>query len=583
MPRLLAIIMLFSSVALSLVGVLAATALNAQTTETEDERYRLLATTRMSTLEKELNEAAADGFRFVSNGLSLKQTRFSVPEVLTVLEKAVKGDPNVEYLVLSTHRMSTLQKETAEAAAEGYTLVGQIERAGDLVAILERPVRLNQLGSFEPIEERNYEVIKKPSEGEVDIVVNAKEKSQESTGLSGGVSGVSGSFFGINYQSNNFRGHGQRIDIQVLTGTRTSQYRFSFTEPYFRDTPMSLGLSVFRQSFDTLSGFFRLLSTSDTLALFSENNTGFSVSGSYPVWRWTRIGLSYSYQSIGITDSQLLGFTHGGSLDEVRKGLRQSEITPSLVYNTKNQPVGATQGSQLGIQVPISGGLLGGTFNTIRPTVEYQHLMPDRFLSGGRHTLAFQVQMQHIIPFGKLPNGEPMTVPFFERIFSGGELTLRGFDIRSVSPWVITQTPSLDNLGSPLINPATGGVLIFESVIPVGGDTSLILTTEYRMPIFGPLQVTGFFDFGTSTVLRKSNLRIFGPTTNVILQENTNNVWRASTGAEVQFLLPVVNQPFRLFFAYNPLILDTTIVSSGRRFFLRERRKSVGFTVGYSF
>ncbi len=38
MPRLLAIIMLFSSVALSLVGVLAATALNAQTTETEDER-----------------------------------------------------------------------------------------------------------------------------------------------------------------------------------------------------------------------------------------------------------------------------------------------------------------------------------------------------------------------------------------------------------------------------------------------------------------------------------------------------------------------------------------------------------------
>ena len=75
-------------------------------------------------------------------------------------------------------------------------------------------------------------------------VLAATALNAQTIDLSGGVSGVSGSFFGINYQSNNFRGLGQRIDIQVLTGTRTSQYRFSFTEPYFRDTPMSLGLSV---------------------------------------------------------------------------------------------------------------------------------------------------------------------------------------------------------------------------------------------------------------------------------------------------------------------------------------------------
>ncbi|MFQ5904508.1 MAG: outer membrane protein assembly factor BamA, partial [Candidatus Binatia bacterium] len=94
-------------------------------------------------------------------------------------------------------------------------------------------LRLNQLGFFEPIEEKDYEVIKRAPEGEVDILVTVKEKSQQSIGLSGGVSGISGSFFGINYQSNNFRGLGQRIDIQITTGTRTSQYRFSFTEPYF--------------------------------------------------------------------------------------------------------------------------------------------------------------------------------------------------------------------------------------------------------------------------------------------------------------------------------------------------------------
>ncbi len=103
------------------------------------------------------------------------------------------------------------------------------------------------------------------------------------------------------------------------------------------------------------------------------------------------------------------------------------------------------------------------------------------------------------------------------------------------------------------------------------------------MPIFGPLQVTGFVDFGTATAIRNANLRVFGPITHVVLQEQTNNVWRASTGAEIQFLLPVINQPFRLIFAYNPLILDTSIVVNGNRFFLKEPRSGVKFTVGYTF
>jgi len=99
----------------------------------------------------------------------------------------------------------------------------------------------------------------------------------------------------------------------------------------------------------------------------------------------------------------------------------------------------------------------------------------------------------------------------------------------------------------------------------------------------GPLHVVGFLDFGTSTILRKDNLRIFGPTTRVDLEESTNNVWRASTGAEVQFLMPGVNVPFRLIFAYNPMILDSSIIVNGIRFPLREEKKRFFFSVGYSF
>jgi outer membrane protein insertion porin family len=455
-------------------------------------------------------------------------------------------------------------------------------------------LRINQLGFFEPIEEKDYEVIKRAPEGEVDILVSLKEKNQQSIGLSGGISGISGSFIGINYSSTNFRGLGQRIDVNLTTGTRTSNYMFSFTEPYFLDSKISMGASIFNQRlrFDTFAFTGGFVPDTNT-TLYTQVTNGFSLTTSYPMFRWARTGLAYSLQRIKIDDldesftdfalNQLVGFTPGGSPEDAGNGIIRSEIKPSIQYNTKNQVFNATQGTMISFEMPIAGGPLGGDFNLIRPFVEFQRFIPDRLISKGRNTLAFRAQVNHIIPYGKLPNGDPMTAPFFERIFVGGEFTLRGFDIRSVAPWAITQSASVDNLGNPTIDPATGLPLITESAIPVGGDTSLVTTVEYRMPIFGPLQVSGFFDFGTSTSIRQANLRVFGPSTNVILQENTNGVWRASTGAEVQFLLPVVNQPFRLIFAYNPLILDTSIVSNGRRFFLREPRSGVKFTVGYTF
>ncbi|MGH9340132.1 MAG: outer membrane protein assembly factor BamA [Acidobacteriota bacterium] len=456
-------------------------------------------------------------------------------------------------------------------------------------------LRLNQLGFFEKVEEKDYEVIKKPEESSVDVLVKVKERSQQSIGLTGGVSGISGSFVGINYQSNNFRGLGQQIDVQLLTGTRTSNYMFRFTEPYFMDSRLSLGWSVFNQRyrFDTYSLYFGLISPSNNVQLFTRHSTGFDVSGSYPLGRFSRAGLTYGLSSIKITDvhesfqsasTQLQLFAPGGNPEEALKGLIRSEVTPSYTYNTKNQYFGATQGSYFIGSMAISGGPLGGTFNILRPYAEYQKFFSDRWLSGGRSSFAFRAQLQHILPYGNLSDGSPMGIPFFERIFSGGEYTLRGFDIRQVSPWAISRAPQLDSDRNPIIDPATGLPLISENPIPIGGDTGVVLTAEYRMPLVGPLQVVGFVDFGTSLILRKDNLQLFGPDTFIDLQEQTNNVWRMSTGAEVQFLLPVINQPFRLIFAYNPLVLDTDIVVNGVRFpDFKEPRSNVRFTVGYTF
>jgi len=456
-------------------------------------------------------------------------------------------------------------------------------------------IRLNQLGFFEPIEEEDYEVIKKPDEGSADVVVAIKERSQQSIGVHGGVSGYSGTFFGVNYTTNNFRGLGQEIAVNLTTGTRSSNYLLRFTDPYFRSTRVSLSASLFNQKFrfDTFAASYGLINPKDSVELFTRSQNGFDVGASYPLGKWTHLGVGYGLSDIRIYDmdptiesaalNQLVGFTPGGDPQMARSGIIRSEIRPSLTRNTKNAYFNATAGSSFSLSVPMAGGVLGGTFNMVSPYAEFQQFYPDRWMSGGRNTLAFRIQARHVWPYGSLDNGRPMTVPFFERIFSGGEFTRRGFDIRSVSPLGVTTVYHTTPAGDPIIDPATGQPGYTNSLIPVGGDTSVIATVEYRVPIAGPLTVNAFLDIGTSTVLRKSNLDLFGPDTKVELLDHTNGVLRASTGIELQFLLPVVNQPFRLIFAYNPLVLDTEVPLYGRQVPIQEERSNVKFTVGYTF
>lgn len=456
-------------------------------------------------------------------------------------------------------------------------------------------IRLNQLGFFERIEEEHYEVIKKPDEGSADVTVAIKERSQQSIGVHGGVSGYSGTFFGVNYTTNNFRGLGQEIAVNMTTGTRTSNYLLRFTDPYFRNSRVSLSASLYNQRFrfDTFAASYGLINPKDSVELFSRSQNGFDLGASYPLGKWTHFGVGYGLSDIKIYDmdptiegaalNQLVGFTPGGDPEMARTGIIRSEIRPSLTRNTKNAYFNATAGSSISLSVPIAGGPLGGTFNMFSPYLEFQQFYPDRWMSGGRNTLAFRLQARHVWPYGTLDNGLPMTVPFFERIFSGGEFTLRGFDIRSVSPLGVTTVYHTTPAGDPIIDPFTGQPGYTNSLIPVGGDTSVIGTVEYRVPIAGPLTVNGFLDIGTSTVLRKSNLNLFGPDTKVELLEHTNSVLRASTGVELQFLLPVVNQPFRLIFAYNPLVLDSMVPLYGQQVPIKEERSNVKFTVGYTF
>ena len=100
-------------------------------------QYRLLATSRTGTMEKELNETANDGFRLLPKTLIAKPGALGGTEVVMLMERSPATIKKYHYKLLATSRTSTMQREVGEAQSDGYVLVGMFSR-GEHMVIMEK-------------------------------------------------------------------------------------------------------------------------------------------------------------------------------------------------------------------------------------------------------------------------------------------------------------------------------------------------------------------------------------------------------------------------------------------------------------
>ncbi len=88
-----------------------------------DYQYKLLATSKTSTMQKELQQAGDEGFEY--RGQTVFETKFSGEEVVIILERdRNKASPHYVYKLLATKKTSTMQKELSEAGDAGFEFVG---------------------------------------------------------------------------------------------------------------------------------------------------------------------------------------------------------------------------------------------------------------------------------------------------------------------------------------------------------------------------------------------------------------------------------------------------------------------------
>ncbi len=446
-------------------------------------------------------------------------------------------------------------------------------------------LRLNQLDYFDKLEaDKAAEIKRNTKEGTVDLLLKLKEKGKQSIGLQGGVSGLSGGFIGLTYQTNNFLGLGETLTLSAQVGQYQRNFMFGFTEPYLFDRPISSGFTIFSSLYKYNQAQQAALLTGQSVSInpqyiqnYNQNSTGFTAFASYPMKRFafTRLAVSYGLTRTNITtynDASNLLFTQlqyrsiagPSALD----GILASTITTSITQNTLDSPINATHGKSYFYSLAFTGGPIGGNVNTITNTGQFTYFHP---INHRRNAVGFRVLGAFTTGYGG------KEVPPYSRFYMGGENDIRGFDIRAISP--VTFIPTVIN--QPISFPYHGSattltvpVVAYTITFP-GGDTQAVGNFEYRIPIAGPVSMSLFADVGTDGVLRRSGLSL-DPTgvANINSQfplanqqpqlqiaSGTNFKIRASTGVEFIINLPIVQAPFRIYYAYNPLRIHQTLVA----------------------
>ena len=459
-------------------------------------------------------------------------------------------------------------------------------------------LRLNQLGYFEALKADEAATITRDTKNDtVDITLKVKERGKNSITLNGGVSEIAGTFIGAGYATNNFLGLGETLSLSSQLGTRTRSVTFGFTEPYVMDRPMNAGFTISYQHFDynqarevsMLSGenlipLYNALGTQNLLN-YVTNSYGATIFVSYPLRRsFARVGLTYGIERSNIkplTTAATTYFDYSSFMNlagpNQLNGIITSKITPSYTYNTIDHPITPSRGQSLFLGLGFSGGPLGGNVKELEPTVTYTHWYHG--LKPGQ-TFGFRILGRMLAGYG---GGAP---PPFARIFMGGEQDVRGFDTWTIGPLAYIPSTTTVNVlnadGSQRMQKAiVNGVEQFTNVtmnVPFyqiefpGGDTQGIANMEYRFKIFGPVTLAFFMDAGVNRVTFRNKLKLNPDRITTLNGEypsaafENNSVLvpgsqkpRASTGAELQIMMPVVNAPFRIYWAYNLSYLQTTL------------------------
>ncbi len=295
-----------------------------------------------------------------------------------------------------------------------------------------------------------------PGTGEVDLIYRVVERSTGSFGAGITYSEATSVTGFIQVGAQNFRGRGQEVNFQWEFGSRVNLFNVGFTEPWFRDRPITLSGNVYRSRSDLYREYYK------------DEKIGFSLGAGrpFPWLEYSRMSATYRLERIRLYNFSAGYLAAGGNLAEREWPEIESSVALSFWRDSTDSPFLPGRGARFRFTAQYAGGVLGGN-------LAYQ-----KYLSN--YTWYQRVQGPFVLRFHQtlgLVDGidRPGQVPDQERFRLGGNRTnpLRGYEDYSVVPY-----GNSDFLGGRAMT--TGTV---ELVLGVGNNVQI---------------VAPFFDFGNT-------------------------------------------------------------------------------------
>ncbi|MEM1059477.1 MAG: outer membrane protein assembly factor BamA [Verrucomicrobiota bacterium] len=337
-----------------------------------------------------------------------------------------------------------IRRELAVAPGEVY----------DSVLVDASKKRLENLAYFEKVDiaPRNTNVPNRK-----DMVVTVQEKRTGSISFGAGFSSVDSLLGFVEVSQSNFDllnfpyfvGAGQKFRVRAQYGIQRQDFVISFTEPWFLDRRLSLGVELFARQNDFDN------------AEYNQRNFGGAVTLARALGQFWTASIGYTFQNIDIFDVD----GNASQIIQDEEGSRsQSSITMGLVYDTRDNIFLPRAGEKVNFTTQLSGGPLLGQTDVYKFEVDARKWVGlpwyDLILSFGAST-------------GTVERYDDTTVvPLFDRFFEGGARSVRGFETRDVGP------------------------KDFMTGDPIGGQTYVTGDVELTFPIIDRVRGALFTDFG---------------------------------------------------------------------------------------
>lgn len=265
-----------------------------------------------------------------------------------------------------------------------------------------------------------------------DVYIEVEETSTGNISFSAGYSTIDSVFGSFEIVERNFRmagipcvakngfgalrGGGEFLRTRVSVGQKTNDYLIAWTKPFIFDTPWILGLDLDYNQNRRITNTYELNS--------------FNVGGhmTYPCNKFLALAGHYRFRNLMVTleeGNKSLANLPALLLQEAKNQGVVSAVSGSFAYDSVDDTCNASQGFRSIGSLEFAG--VGGRYTFF--SLNYINTLYYPLYECG--ILKFRGDARFVIPFGRTRYSN---LPLEERIFIGGETSVRGYRSFSIGP-----------------------------------------------------------------------------------------------------------------------------------------------------